>query len=254
MGREQNKTYMYGKHALIEAVDNAPRTIKKVFLSPSIEDRELRSKLKELGVPIETMRDKQAMHMVGKDTSHQGVIAIINTSSLLIPFPEFAARLKPTEDTALVILDELTDPQNVGAIIRSAAAFGASGVLIPSRRQAPITGAVAKASAGMVFRIPIVSIGNINYTIADLKERGFMAYGLAMKGSRNLNKEIFNQPSVFIVGNEGRGVREKTLELCDVNLNIPINQKCESLNAAAAAAVVLYQWSAQHHKAVANNR
>jgi 23S rRNA (guanosine2251-2'-O)-methyltransferase len=250
MRREHNKTYIYGKHALNEAVNNTPNIIRKVFLSPEIEDKDLRDALKKLRIPVAVIKTKEASRMVGRETSHQGVIAIVDSYNMLVEFGDFVSRLKPDKDTALVILDELTDPHNVGAIIRSAAAFGISGVLIPAHNQAPITGAVVKASAGMTFRVPLVSIGNVNYAIGHLKEMGFRTYGLAMQGARNLSKEVFDMPTLFIVGNEGEGIRQKTLELCDVSLRIPMNPKCESLNVAASAAVVLYQWSVGHINAL----
>ena len=146
----------------------------------------------------------------------------------------------------VVILDELNDPHNVGAIIRSAAAFGAAGVLMPPHHQSPVTGAVVKASAGMAFRVPLVRIGNVNYAVAALQKLGFRAYALAMEGSRNIAKERFDAPSVFVVGNEGRGIRQGTAKVCDALLRIPMDERCESLNAAVSAAVVLYAWSAQH--------
>ncbi|MCL4405412.1 23S rRNA (guanosine(2251)-2'-O)-methyltransferase RlmB [Patescibacteria group bacterium] len=250
MKREHNKTYIYGKHALDEAIGNKPDIIRKVFLSSDIADTKLRNTLKGLNIPVATIKSKEAARMVGRDTPYQGVIAIVDLWRNLIDFSEFIAELKPSNDTALVILDELTDPQNVGAIIRSAAAFGISGVLIPSHNQAPITGAVVKASAGMAFRIPLVLMGNINYSISHLKEMGFKAYGLVMDGTHNLHKETFDAPALFVIGNEGSGIREKTLELCDVPLRVPMNPRCESLNAAASAAVVLYQWSAEHSRAL----
>ena len=124
-----------------------------------------------------------------------------------------------------------------------AAAFGAAGVLMPSHNQAPITGAVVKASAGMVFRVPIISIGNVNYSVDQLKDAGFKAYALAADGSHSVSEEKFDAPALFIVGNEGKGIRQKTFERCDVTLRIPIDPRCESLNASVSAAVVLYQWS-----------
>jgi len=140
----------------------------------------------------------------------------------------------------------LQDPHNVGAIIRSAAAFGISGVLIPEHNQAPITGAVVKTSAGMAFRVPLVAIGNTNNTIRVLKEKFFTVYGLAMDGSRDVSEEKFDTPALFIVGNESKGIREKTLALCDTLLRIPMHPRCESLNAAVSTAIVLHEWSSQH--------
>ena len=186
--------------------------------------------------------------MVGEDTAHQGVIAIAEPGAIVIDFKTFVANLKPTEKTMLVVLDELTDPHNVGAIIRSAAAFGASAVLIPSHRQAPITGAVVKTSAGMVFRVPIVGIGNVNQAVDVLQREGFRAYALATEGTVNVDEEPFDAPSLIIVGNEARGVHQKTFERADVGLRIAMDPRCESLNASVSAAVVLYAWSVKHMK------
>ncbi len=244
----QEKIYMYGRHALEEALAKAPHTVRKVFLSPEAAERDLRENLSKRGIPFSIMKSNDAAHLVGKDASHQGVIAVVAPGSLVQDFTIFKKNLQPTKETILVLLDELTDPQNVGAIIRSAAAFGASGVLIPEHRQAPVTGAVVKVSAGMVFSVPLVSIGNVNYTVHNLKEMGFKTYGLVMNGTMNVADEKFEAPTLFIVGNEGRGIREKTLELCDVRLRIPMNPRCESLNASVSAAVVLYQWSVRHLK------
>lgn len=243
---KREKVYIYGKHALMEALAHAPHVVRKVFLSHEVEDRELRDLLKKRNVPTEVMKHHEASRMVGQDTSHQGVIAIADPSMILVDFHDFAAKLRPTEHTMLVLLDELTDPHNVGAIIRSAAAFGAAGVLMPSHNQAPITGAVIKASAGMAFRVPIVSIGNVNQTVDALREMGFRTYGLAMQGAKDITEEKFDVPALCIVGNEGRGIRQKTLERCDVALRIPMDPRCESLNASVSAAIVLYQWSTRH--------
>lgn len=180
--------------------------------------------------------------MVGEDATHQGVVAVLNPTELVVDFDTFLARITPDRNTALVLLDELTDPHNVGDIIRSAAAFGASGVLMPAHNQAGITGAVVKTSAGMIFRLPIVQIGNVNQAIRTLKDKGFWIYGLAAEGGNTISKEKFDAPAVFIVGNEGKGIREKTMEHCDIRLRIPIDERCESLNAAVSAAVALYQW------------
>jgi 23S rRNA (guanosine2251-2'-O)-methyltransferase len=251
MHREREKIYIYGKHALMEALLNAPYAIKKVFLSAeAYSDKELLSLLHKNDIPATPLKAKEAGRMVGQDAAHQGVIAAADPTLLLRDFDEFLNKLQPSADTMLVLLDELTDPHNVGAIIRSAAAFGAAGVLLPSHNQAPITGAVVKASVGMVFRVPIISIGNVNYTIDRLKKEGFKVYALAAQGVKNVAAEKFDAPTLFIVGNEGRGIRQKTFERSDVVLRIPMHPRCESLNASVSAATVLYEWSKNHPAAM----
>lgn len=236
----------------MEALRNAPQVIRKVFLAPDLRDAELRTLLEKNKIPTATLAPGKGKEFVGKDAAHQGVIAVMNPSSLLITLDEFLATLPASGSPkiAVAILGEVQDPHNVGAIIRSAAAFGLSGVLVPEHNQAGITGAVVKASAGMAFRIPLISIGNVNNALKILKEKGFWIYGLAMEGSTSLGTDTFDAPCAFVVGNEGAGVREKTLAACDVTLSIPMHARTESLNAAVSAAVVFYEWSKKHPEAL----
>jgi 23S rRNA (guanosine2251-2'-O)-methyltransferase len=234
----------------MEALQHAPHTVRKVFLSPEVNDAELRMLLKNANLTPSVLKTREIGQLVGRETAHQGVIAVTDPGSLLLDFKQFLSELRPTENTMLVLLDELTDPHNVGAIIRSAAAFGAAGVLLPVHNQAPITGTVVKTSAGMAFRVPLVSIGNINQAVDALKKEGFRTYGLVMNGAQNITEEKFAAPALFIVGNEGDGIRQKTMERCDVGLRIPMNARTESLNASVSASVVLYQWSVRHNAAL----
>lgn len=265
-GNNREKIYIYGKHALAEALANMPGVVRKIFLSTEAravmredsEGRELLKHAEQANIPVDTLRaPREAERMVGEETAHQGVIAIIDPGAMMTDFAKFIEpfsspdwfRSPAAAHTMVVLLDELTDPHNVGAIIRSAVAFGAAGVLIPSHNQAPITGAVVKASAGMAFRVPLVSIGNVNQAVDALAKLGFRSYGLAMDGTRDLSgsedgKSAFDDaPALIIVGNEGKGIRQKTLERCDVTLRIPMDARAESLNASVSAAVVMYQWS-----------
>ncbi len=247
---KSDKIFIYGKHALIEALSNNPKAIKKVYLSPKQNDPTLRDLIRKVGVSMAPLEQKQ-VHGIEGQATHQGVIGVTSTSDLVRPFKDFLATLKVGDNTALVLLGELEDPHNVGAIIRSAAAFGISGVLIPEHNQAPVTGAVIKVSAGMAFRVPLVSIGNINQTLRELKDAGFTVYGLAGEaGAKSITEKSFDTPSVFVVGNEGDGIRQKTREYCDELVAIPMHPKCESLNAAASASIALYAWSAKHPEAL----
>ncbi len=246
---KQNKIYIYGKHAVAEALANAPQAVKKVYLSPKQEDQHIRDLIKKTGVSVSDLGTDR-LPGVDSDATHQGVIGVVSLDDLMLPFKTFLANLKVEDDTALVILGEVQDPHNVGAVIRSAAAFGVSGILMPEHNQAPVTGAVVKVSAGMAFRIPIVSIGNINQAVRELKEAGFMVYGLEGGGTADTTNEKFDMPSAFILGNEGAGLRSRTKELCDKLLSIPMHPRCESLNAAVSASVALYAWSAKHPEAL----
>lgn len=233
-------TYIYGKHAVIEALMNRPKVITELYITQEIDE----------GIKRIIKRNEISLSRKGIPSSvdkfvHQGYVAKIRPEKMMVSYREYINELKVDNNTSILIMGEVQDPQNVGAIIRSAAAFGVSAVLFPEHNQAQITGTVVKVSAGMAFKMPLVSIGNVNSTIQDLKDRGFWIYGLAADGDTELHKEDFSKASAFVIGNEQKGVREKTKEACDILLSIPIDDRCESLNAATAASVVMYQWSAK---------
>jgi len=238
------KVYLYGKHALREALLTKPKAVQKVFLDANaLADKEISKLLATHGIAPASMKGEEGKKQVGNDAVHQGMIAVINTEKLYTTLEDALKLFDTIENPCFVLLDELQDPHNVGAIIRSAAAFGAHAVLMPEHNQAPITGVVIKTSAGMVFRIPIVRIGNVNQTMRILAEKRMWSYGLVMDGDTELAKADFSGPALIVVGNESAGIREKTLELCDVKLSIPMVPGCESLNASVAASVVLYEYS-----------
>ncbi len=240
---KDEKIYIYGRHSLVEALRDAPHTIKTVFLENAENEPEIVS-LAEVGkVPVKQLGNEA--RAVGKDAVHQGVIGVFNPKALFVDLKKFLDEVDLSTNPAVAVCAEVQDPHNLGAIIRSAAALGMSAVIIPEHRQVSITGTVVKTSVGMVFRIPIIRVGNVNQTLTTLKESGFWTYGLDMEGEV-LTETKFDRPSVFIVGNEGAGIREKSLELCDYRLSIPMHSRTESLNAAVSAAVVFYEWSRQN--------
>jgi len=244
--------YIYGKHAVLEAATQRPEVIRELHIAPGFTDSAyLDALLSVAPVSPKGLNPKNPPRGISSNAPHQGVVDGIVPERLSVPYADFIATVTPGAGTALLVLGEVQDPHNVGAVIRSAAAFGFAGVLIPPHNQAPITGTVVKVSAGMAFRIPLVAIGNVNTTLRDLKDRGFWIYGLEGGGTARSTTEQFTHPVAFVLGNEGEGLREKTRELCDERIAIPIHPRCESLNAAAAAAVVMASWSAQHPEALA---
>lgn len=243
------KIYIYGKHAILEALARRPEMLERIYLTDRLEG-ELAALVQKYRIQTEKFDTRSLPRGVDSSAVHQGYVACVKENKLVQSYAEFVETLSIDIDTALVVLGEVQDPQNVGAIIRTAAAFGIKGVLIPEHNQAQVTGTVVKVSAGMAFTVPLVSIGNVNTTLKDLKERGFWIYGLAGEAQQSLSKEKFDAPAVFVLGNESTGIREHTLEMCDVPLSIPMNPNCESLNVAASAAVALYAWSVHHPRAL----
>jgi 23S rRNA (guanosine2251-2'-O)-methyltransferase len=246
---KSDKIYIYGKHAVEEALVNNPNAVDLVLSADPLPAAVI-DIAKEAKIRLEKLTKDSIPRGIDKTMVHQGIIARVSISNLVRPYNEFIENLTVTPDTALVVLGEVQDPQNVGAIIRSAAAFGIAGVLIPEHKQAQINATIVKVSAGMAFRVPLVQIGNVNMTLKDLKEKGFWIYGLEGTAKQSLNTEKFEAASVIVLGNEGEGIREKTLESCDIPLAIPMSKDCESLNVAASAAVALHAWSVRHPKAL----
>lgn len=246
-----DKVYLYGKNALAEAVKAEQHgnkgLIEKIYLAPQAEaDGKVIGLLQKTGFAHERVTPQEIEHMAGHETVHQGVCALLNTSKIYTPLEEVLQKAKNSPSKpCLVLLDELQDPHNVGAIIRSAAAFGATAILMPEHDQVQVTSTVVKTSAGMVFAIPIVHIGNVNTTLRKLKDSGFWIYGLTGDGETKLHSTSFDADTVLVIGSEGEGIREKTLEVCDFRLAIDIDPLCESLNASNAVAVTLYEWNKQ---------
>lgn len=246
----EGKIFIYGKHAVKEALEYKENILQKVHFATYFDESDILKEVKRRNLPTSSFTSVKGFKGVTDESTHQGVIAELQLSKLVKPYKEFMSDFEVTPDTCFVILGELSDPQNAGAIIRSAGAFGVSAVLISENSKTPLTGTVIKVSAGMAFKVPIVSISNINSTAEDLKKRGFWIYGLEGESKTNIDKEVFEKPTVFILGNESAGIKEKTKDVCDILLRIPMNPRCESLNVASSASVALYEWSKNHRGAM----
>ncbi len=241
--------YLYGRNSLAEALKvEKPGLIERVFLTPAAEaDGKVIGLLQKNGIKHERITPEEMGSMTGREATHQGVCAQLNDRKIYTSMEEALQKAKKSSKQPLfILLDELQDPHNVGAIIRSALAFGATGILMPEHDQVQVTSTVIKTSAGAVFSLPIVHITNVNTTIRNLKEKGYWTYALDGEGETKLKTAEFDTPMVLVIGNEGEGIRPKTLEVCDFRLSIDIDQRCESLNASNAVAVTLYEWNKQN--------
>ena len=243
-----SRIHIYGKHAVHDAILLRPDVVLRVYASESSLSDVAREMLTKRHIPITLLNTAKLPQGIPKDAVHQGCVAEIESERLVSDYDDFMRACDVTNDTAFVVLGEVQDPHNVGAVIRSAAAFGIRAVLIPEHRQVQMTGTVIKVSVGAVFRIPMVRIANINQTLIDLKKKGFWIYGLEGAGPHALHEEGFEKPSVLLLGNESDGIRSKTREHCDILLNIPTATTIESLNASVAAGIAFYAWSRKHPK------
>lgn len=192
------------------------------------------------GVPVEFC-DPRVLEKHAQGGNHQGVI-IETEPPKKLTLDDALARVSEPKRTVWAALDGITDPMNLGAIIRSAACFGVSTVILPERRSAGLTPAAQKAASGAVERVDVVEVVNLNQTIIKLKEKGFWVYGLDM-GGKPMPQVDFTLPALVVIGSEGEGLHQKTREHCDEIVSIPQKGGVESLNASNAAAVTFYELS-----------
>jgi len=241
----QNNTsiYIYGRKPVLETLENEANRIEKIFVRNSLHDSQL-SKIFELAsqyrIPISHVPGSKLFDLVGK-VNDQGIVALMSKIQYE-DFGEWLDSIDLTDYPAILLLDQIQDPGNLGAILRTAAASGISAALLPKHGQAPVNAATYKASAGTAGRIPIVRVGNLNQTLISLKEEGFWIGGLDMGGEQKLWDLKVDRPLAFVIGNEGNGISKKTLEHCDYRFRIPMENRVESLNASVSAALLCYEW------------
>ena len=239
---EEVEGQLEGRNALTEAL-RAGRTIDKVFIADGDTDRGLQrlaAEAKEAGAVIVPV-DRRKLDQMSFTRSHQGVIALAAAHDYYTIddiLEEAAAR---GENALIVVCDELSDPHNLGAIMRSAECAGAHGVIIPKRRSVGLTATVAKASAGAVEYMKVARVTNINNAINELKEKGVWVFGTAAEGSVPMYKADLTGPAAIVIGNEGDGMSPLVRKNCDMLVHIPMKGRISSLNASAAASILLYE-------------
>lgn len=233
----KNQYYMFGTHTVMSAIRNPKRNIIKILTNKHNSENILHE-LKKHGrtCPVDIVDNNVISEKVERGATHQGVIALVK-QKMLSDFNYL--QLSPTKDR-IVILDQITDPQNIGAIIRSAAAFGINKLILPKNNTPEENGSIAKSACGCLEFIDILQTANLKQTIDKLKKLGFWTIGLEKKATDNLNQAQSVEKLAIIIGSEGKGMRKLTSENCDFFLSIPISKQVESLNAASAASIAFY--------------
>jgi 23S rRNA (guanosine2251-2'-O)-methyltransferase len=235
-----------GIHPVVEAL-RSKRPLDRILVAkgaggPRIQ--EIVDLARQSSVPVR-FEARNSLDRLAGSPAHQGVVAM-------------GAAQKYTDiDTAaegelVVILDGVEDPHNLGAIIRTAHAAGASSVVIPERRAASVTDVVAKAAAGALEHLSVARVTNINRTLENLKERGFWIYGLDERGEQDYDQVDYGTPTAFVMGGEGKGLHELVRKHCDVLVRIPMAGKISSLNVSVATGVVLFEWNRRRRAALAS--
>ncbi|MCI6729656.1 MAG: 23S rRNA (guanosine(2251)-2'-O)-methyltransferase RlmB [Clostridiales bacterium] len=231
-----------GRNAVQEALRSG-RALDKVFIAAGDTDRNLSrlaGEARQAGAVVVPV-DRRKLDQMSVTHAHQGIIAqaAAHTYATLDEVLE-AARAKG-EAPLLVVCDELSDPHNLGAILRSAECAGAHGVVIPKRRSVGLIPVVAKASAGAVEYMPVVRVANIPTALKELQEKGVWVYGTAADGEKELYEADLRGPTAIVIGNEGEGMGRLVRQTCDVLVRVPMKGRISSLNASATAAILLYE-------------
>lgn len=245
--KDEDTEVVTGRNSVLEALRaRIPATAFYIAQRVEMDDRvkEMLATATQRGIPVLEVTRPELDRMAGFDGVHQGV-------ALKVPPYEYAHPQDLLEEIIdrgqlplLVALDGVTDPRNLGAIIRSTAAFGGQGVIVPQRRSASVNSAAWKTSAGAAARIPVAVAPNLTTTLKEFKKQGVFVLGLAGDGDVSLPAlELADRPVVIVVGSEGKGLSRLVTETCDQIVSIPISTATESLNAGIAASVALYQVS-----------
>ena len=239
---EEVEGQLEGRNALQEALKSG-RTIDKVFVAMGDTDRGLQrlaAEAKEAGAVVVPV-DRRKLDAMSTTHSHQGVIALAAAHEYCTIDDILEEAASRGEAPPIVICDELSDPHNLGAIMRSAECAGAHGVIIPKRRSVGLTATVAKASAGAVEYMKVARVTNINSAISELKDKGVWIFGTAAEGSVPMYKADLTVPAAIVIGNEGDGMSHLVRKNCDLLVSIPMKGRISSLNASAAASILLYE-------------
>lgn len=229
------RIWIYGKHAAVAALLNNERQIYKALVTQEayqaveklLNDRKIRPSF---------TTNKELNHLF-KEATHQG-IALEASPVFLYNLEEISSLLRK-EQSLIIILDQLTDPQNVGNIIRSAHAFNVDAILTPKDRSFSETSVLTKAACGAIDRVPVVFITNLASTIKTLKDKGYWIVGLDGKATSSLHEFKFTPKTVLVLGSEGSGLRDLTQKNCDFLLKIDMNKTAESINASNACAIAM---------------
>ena len=231
-----------GRNAVIEALRSGT-AIDKIYVARGETDAALghiASTARGRGVVV-VEADRRKLDNMSRTHAHQGVIALAAVREYASVEDILNAAREKGEPPLIVVCDELSDPHTLGAVIRTAECAGAHGVIIPKRRSAGLTAIVAKTSAGAVSHVPVARVPNLPALLRELKDEGIWVFGTAADGDRPLYEADLKGPAAIVIGSEGDGMGRLVAETCDFKVSIPMKGKLNSLNASAAAAILLYE-------------
>ena len=241
-GYEDADGLIEGRNAVIEAL-RAQTPIDKIYLAKGETDKTLghiASTARAAGVVV-VEADRRKLDFMSRTKAHQGVIALSAVREYATVADILAAAQDKGEPPLLIVCDEISDPHNLGAIIRTAECAGAHGVIIPKRRSAGLTAIVGKTSAGAASWLPVARVANLPATLRELQKAGVWIFGTAADGDKTLYDADLKGPAAIVIGSEGDGMGRLVRECCDFLVSIPLKGRIQSLNASNAAAILLYE-------------
>ena len=237
--KNKDQLIIYGRHAVLSALKNPHRHIQKLVVTS-----ENRKEIESLypNITIITADKKEFARILGEDAVHQGY-ALYCSRLETYDLTDLIALSQDKERCHILILDQVTDPQNIGAIIRSCAAFETLGLIMQDKNAPLESGAMDKAAAGTIEYVPIARVTNLSRAIEDLKKAGFWVMGMDGYAKDTIDKINKSGKIAIVMGSEGKGMRHLVQENCDSSIKLPISNKVESLNVSTAAAITLYELS-----------
>jgi 23S rRNA (guanosine2251-2'-O)-methyltransferase len=227
-----DEAVLYGAHPVIEALRNPARRFRKLLATEN-GLRRLTEEVGELPLAPEMVRPSEIDRLLTPDAVHQGLYLVCDP----LPSPDLDAL---PQDAVVLALDQVTDPHNVGAILRSAAAFAVAAVIVTVRHSPAATGVLAKSASGALEHVPLVAVRNLGDALDTLGRRGFMRIGFDSEGSEPFEGVTLRRPLVLVMGAEGKGLRQRTRELCDHLVRLDMPGAIKSLNVSNATAIALY--------------
>ena len=230
---------IYGKHPVIAALNNPRRKCKNLYTTKVIYD-ELQTIIPELNINVHLREPQEIGMMLPIGSNHQNIVLEAYPLKQL-EIEDILEQTSKQETSCLIILDQVTDPHNVGAIIRSAAAFSANAIILPEHNSPKENNTIIKCSVGASETVPLIYVTNLTNCIKTLKKEGYWIIGLDGSAKNELNNSIFSEKIVIILGSEDTGMRKLTRENCDYLVKIPMSSNLESLNVSNAAAITLYE-------------
>jgi 23S rRNA (guanosine2251-2'-O)-methyltransferase len=226
---------LFGLHPVEAALRNPARIVKRLHATENAE-RRLIEAIGPLTCAVERVSPRDLDRILGPDAVHQGVM--LETEPL--DEPDFATLIETANGRPLIVLDQVTDPHNVGAILRSAAVFGAAGLVMTRRHSPPLNGVLAKSASGALELVPVALVGNLSQALLELRNVGFTLIGLDGSAETALETTDWSQPTALVMGAEGKGLRELTQKTCDTLARITTDGPIASLNVSNAAAIALH--------------